>query len=110
MPQQHVAFLEALESHECIRSIVQRYNDEQVTLQFNAVVSAFAKFRAAHYSIVRVYISSFLNAAKVAIETGEPDTAERLQKNNIFGENGAGGLELSMLDEFRADTTRAKIL
>jgi hypothetical protein len=110
MPQQHVAYLEALESHDCIRSIVQRYNDEQVTQQFNAVISAFAKFRAAHYSIVRVYISSFLNAAKIANETGELDTAERLQKNNIFGDNGAGGLELSMLDEFRADTTRAKIL
>lgn len=110
MPEKHAQFLAQLGNHHSIKTIVQKYDDADVTAQYNAVMTAFGKFRAAHYGIVHEYVVKFTSAAKEAHAVGDYASAALINKNNIFGEGGTGGTVLKMLDEYRKDTDSSKIV
>lgn len=109
MPEKHAEFLAQLAAHPSIKTIVQKYDDAEVTAQYNAVMTAFGKFRAAHYGIVHEYVVKFTAAAKEAHAGGDYASAALINKNNIFGEGGTGGTVLQMLEEYRKDTVSTKI-
>lgn len=109
MPEKHAQFLVQLGTHHSIKTIVQKYDDAEVTAQYNAVMTAFGKFRAAHYGIVHEYVVKFTAAAKEAEAGGDYARAALINKNNIFGEGGTGGTVLKMLEEYRKDTVGTKI-
>eukprot|EP01032_Pedospumella_encystans_P016646 gene16646-18983_t len=109
MPTKHAAYLAELSTHRPLREIVLQYNDEAVTTEYNAVMMALGKFRAAHYRIVYEYIVFFTSAAKEATTRGDYASAALINKNNIFGEGGTGGTVLKMLEEYRKDTVATQI-
>jgi indoleamine 2,3-dioxygenase len=109
MPEAHVQYLEALGQHRSIRDIVVAYNDEELTSQYNTVMMAFGKFRAAHYGLVYEYVIQFTNAARMAEEAGDLESAARINRNNIHGEGGSGGTVHRMLDNYRQDTIKTRI-
>jgi len=109
MPAKHAAYLTELATHRPIREIVLAYNDESVTAEYNTVMMALGKFRAAHYRIVYEYIVFFTSAAREATTRGDYASAALINKNNIFGEGGTGGTVLKMLEEYRRDTVSTQI-
>mmetsp|Transcript_5495 Transcript_5495/g.11137 ORF Transcript_5495/g.11137 Transcript_5495/m.11137 type:complete len:419 (+) Transcript_5495:32-1288(+) len=109
MPERHVAYLRALDSHTTIRDIVVRYDNDAITEQYNAVMQAFGKFRATHYGIVHEYVVRFTSLIKQRTESGDVAGAAEINKNNIYGSGGSGGTVLKMLDEYRCDTIKCQI-
>jgi hypothetical protein len=130
MPKKHQQFLIDLEkkySKLPIREVVMTINDPSLTSVYNDSVSALKNFRMAHYSIVHKYIVQFIETKKWYVKLcddmfGQNSKVSKnirelvkflnksLNKNNLHGSNGSGGLPTEQLKDYINDTERNKII
>lgn len=130
MPQKHQNFLNELQikySNDYIKNLVLKFNDEELTSSYDKCIDSLKMFRQAHYNIVHKYIVKFIekdtwyvtvcntlfgeysNITKY-VKSFVNKVNKKLNKNNIHGKNGSGGLPTEQLEDYIDDTDNTKIL
>lgn len=107
MPFKHRQFLKDLaqiHSGDLIRNTVISYNDQEVTDEYNKAVDALKEFRRSHYNLVHNYIDKFVDKSKANV-----NAMAELEKNNVHGSKGSGGLPTEKLKDFIDETEDTKI-
>jgi len=94
MPEKHQKFLEFLENKFVPNWHLNQHFNGNIVGLYNDAVDSLAKFRERHFGIVHNYIIRFTNNAN-------------MQKNNVHGDKGAGGLAMEQLKDYINDTRKS---
>ena len=108
MPAPHLAFLARVKQH-CVRARALASRDERLQRAYNECVAALTQFRKQHSVLVHRYVLRFIDASAAALQRGDVETYESLQRANVNGSGGTGGThELSkLIDALVTDTAAA---
>jgi indoleamine 2,3-dioxygenase len=101
--QRYLSDLARIHENDYIKNKVIAFNDPDIINAYNDAVRALIDFRSTHYTIVHRYVVRYINAAKAGVN------ADDINRNNIHGTKGSGGLVISVLVDFINNTRRGLI-
>lgn len=130
MPIKHQQFLIDLEKKYNsipLKEIIEIIDDNELTVQYNKTIDSLRTFRVAHYNIVHKYVNQFIETKQwyiklleslfgqygkttIYVKTMIRNLKKNINKNNLHGSNGSGGLPTEQLQDYIDDTENRKIV